>query len=321
MRSRQDISEAFSSDEIFVIDGAMSTALERLGCDLQDSLWTASILAKQPELIKQVHQNYFHAGADCGITCSYQASIPGLLEHGYSEAEAERLLRLSVQLLLDAGEEWWEKEGRDSGRRKPFCLASVGPYGAYLADGSEYRGNYGIEAKELEKFHRRRMEILWDAGADVLLMETFPSLEEAKITAAIAEKMDADYWISFSCKDGGHMNDGAAIETCAKVFAIGHPHCKCIGVNCIAPEYVEELIGRLKECCDLPIAVYPNSGEEYDPVTKAWHGGRGACPYDEYAKRWIAAGADAVGGCCRTVESHIQMIRAAAANRSLRNSR
>ena len=115
MRSRQDISEAFSSDEIFVIDGAMSTALERLGCDLQDSLWTASILAKQPELIKQVHQNYFHSGADCGITCSYQASIPGLLEHGYSEAEAERLLRLSVQLLLDAGEEWWEKEGRDSG--------------------------------------------------------------------------------------------------------------------------------------------------------------------------------------------------------------
>ncbi|MBQ7702919.1 MAG: homocysteine S-methyltransferase family protein, partial [Firmicutes bacterium] len=168
---RTTVEETILKTRIMVTDGAMSTALERLGCDLRDSLWTAKVLAQQPEMIKQVHMDYLRAGADCGITASYQATIPGLMARGYSEQEAEDLIARSVSAFLEARDEWWEAEGRDSGRAWPLCLGSAGPYGAYLADGSEYRGNYGISRKELREFHLRRAEILWEAGSDLLLFE------------------------------------------------------------------------------------------------------------------------------------------------------
>ena len=122
------------------------------GVSLNSKLWTAKILAEQPELIKQVHKNYFKAGADCGITCSYQASIPGLMENGYTLEEAENLIRSAVKIFCEARDEWWEEEGREAGRAWPLCLGAAGPYGAYLADGSEYRGNYGITDEQLKEF-------------------------------------------------------------------------------------------------------------------------------------------------------------------------
>ena len=157
-----------------MIDGAMSTALEGLGCSLRDSLWTAKILAEQPDKIRQVHRDYFVSGADCGITSSYQATIPGLMAKGYSEKHSEELIARSVMLFSEARDEWWEAKGKDAGRAWPLCLAGIGPYGAYLADGSEYRGNYGISRDELKEFHFRRAQILWETGADVLLFETQP---------------------------------------------------------------------------------------------------------------------------------------------------
>lgn len=291
-----------------VIDGSMSTALEQLGANLNSRLWTAKALAQTPELVKQVHLDYFRAGADCGITCSYQATIPGLMENGYSEAEAKDLIAQSVRIFLKAREEWWENEGKRSGRAYPLCLAGIGPYGAYLADGSEYRGKYGINREKLRAFHAERMEILWNAGADVLLIETQPSLEEAIVEARIAEELGADYWISFSCRDGQHINEGERIADCARAFAKGFPHLKMIGVNCTKPEYITELIGALKSATALPIAVYPNSGEEYDPLTKTWHGRPDARSFGDYALEYFRCGADAVGGCCTTVASHVQQV-------------
>ena len=158
-----------------------------------DLLWTAKILAEQPELIKQVHKDYFKAGADCGITCSYQASIPGLMENGYTLEEAENLIRSAVKIFCEARDEWWEEEGREAGRAWPLCLGAAGPYGAYLADGSEYRGNYGITDEQLKEFHKRRVELLHEAGADNILFETVPSLKEAKVEAEIAEEYGYDY--------------------------------------------------------------------------------------------------------------------------------
>ena len=160
---RITLQETLEKTGILVIDGSMSTALEALGCDLNDSLWTARVLAEQPDLVRQVHLNYFRAGADCSISSSYQATIPGLTARGYSTREAEDFIARSVELLLEARESWWQQEGRDSGRAMPLCLGAVGPYGAYLADGSEYRGNYGVSDDVLRQFHRRRMEILWEA--------------------------------------------------------------------------------------------------------------------------------------------------------------
>jgi homocysteine S-methyltransferase len=309
--TRVTLQETLARAGILVIDGSMSTALEQLGCDLNDSLWTARALAERPDLVRQVHLNYFRAGADCGITCSYQATIPGLTAKGYTPAQAEALIVRSVELFRQAREAWWEEAGRAAGRTYPLCLAGIGPYGAYLADGSEYRGNYGVSDQVLRDFHRRRMELLWGAGADLLLIETQPSLHEALLEAQIAEELGADYWISFSCRDGRRIHEGDTLRECAAALGQDHPHLRMIGVNCTPPQYVESLIGELKAGCSLPVAVYPNSGEQYDAVTKTWHGSRDGLRFGDYAHRWMRAGASAVGGCCRTVDSHVvEVVRA-----------
>ena len=308
---RVSLDDALKKAGILILDGSMSSALEALGCDLRDSLWTARALVECPGLVEQVHRDYFRAGADCGITCSYQATIPGLMAKGLSQMEAEEAIRQSVHIFRRAREAWWAAEGASAGRTYPLCLGSVGPYGAYLADGSEYRGNYGVSASFLRSFHRRRMELLWEAGSDLLLMETQPSLLEAQIQAEIAEEMGADYWISFSCRDGGHIHEGDSIQACARAFSRGYPHLKMLGVNCTPPEYILPLLEKLREATDLPLAVYPNSDEIYDPETKTWHSGGQGPSFREYAFGWMQAGARAVGGCCRTVASHIRQIVAA----------
>lgn len=302
------LSEILKANRIMIIDGSMSTALENLGANLNSDLWTAETLAHQPELVRQVHINYFRAGADCGITCSYQATILGLMKHSYTEQEAEEIITRSVQVFLDARNQWWESEGKNSGRSYPLCLAGIGPYGAYLADGSEYTGNYSIDSEALEKFHRRRIELLHDAGADILLFETQPSMSEVMIEAEIAEELNADYWVSFSCRDGKHINEGNNISECARKLSEGYPHLKMIGVNCTKPEYIVSLIHELKEATNLPIGVYPNSGEVYDPETKTWTHSEDMLDFGTYALSYMMAGASAVGGCCTTTEKHIMQV-------------
>ena len=216
---RTTLEETLAVSPLLVLDGAMSTPLENMGIDLNTKLWTAKVLADQPEMVKQVHKNYFKAGADCGITCSYQATVPGLMDIGYTKEQAEELIAKSVEIFLEAREEWWQEEGEKAGHTWPLCLASVGPYGAYLADGSEYRGHYEVSEETLYEFHKHRMELLWEAGADLLLLETQPSLREALVEAKIAEEMGADYWISFSCGDDKHINEGTKIAECARAFS------------------------------------------------------------------------------------------------------
>ncbi|MDO5476030.1 MAG: homocysteine S-methyltransferase [Eubacteriales bacterium] len=317
MSTYNTIQQIIEKNGIMVIDGSMSTALEHLGADLNSKLWTARALAESPDLVRQVHLDYFRAGADCGITCSYQATIPGLTANGYTQEEAERLIARSVEIFRVARQQWWEEEGKQAGRAWPLCLAGIGPYGAYLADGSEYRGRYGVSDEVLDRFHRRRMEILHEAGADILLIETQPSLHEALLAAGIAEEFGADYWISFSCMDEKHICEGDPIRACAKAFAKDHPHLQMIGVNCTKPAYIAGLVRELRAGLQdaagdggrmIPIGVYPNSGEEYDAVTKTWHGTGDARSFGEYAMDYMKAGADAVGGCCTTVASHVEQV-------------
>lgn len=194
------------------------------------------------------------------------------------------------------------------GRVYPLCLAGIGPYGAYLADGSEYRGNYGVSDEALRTFHKERMEILWNAGADILLIETQPSLREALIEAEIAEEMGADYWISFSCKDGHHIHEGNTIAECARMLSENHPGLKMIGVNCSKPEHIVSLIRDIKQETNLPVGVYPNSGDIYDPTTKTWEKVGGGASFEENALSYFEAGADAVGGCCTTTCTHIEQV-------------
>ena len=228
------------------------------------------------------------------------------MEAGCSEEEAEELIIRSVTLLKEARDQWWNEEGRKSGRPYPLCLASVGPYGAYLADGSEYTGNYSMDHDKLWNFHYRRMELLQQAGADILLIETQPALTEALVASEIAESLNADYWVSFTCLNGTHTCANDSVRECAQILSKDHPHLKMIGVNCTKPEYIVSLIGELKKGTDVPIGVYPNSGEIYDPVSKIWTSAETGMDFGSYAFSYMTAGADAAGGCCTTTCAHIR---------------
>src|SRR5574339_763097 len=200
-----------------VIDGALATELERRGCDLNDELWSARVLLEQPEIIKKVHFDYFMAGADCAISASYQATIEGFARRGLNREEALGLIQKSVLLAREARDEFWADASNRSGRARPFIAASVGPYGAYLADGSEYRGKYGLTEEELMDFHRPRLRALIGAGPDLLACETLPCLIEAQALAKLLREFpDAPAWISFTARDGEHVSDGQAFAECVR---------------------------------------------------------------------------------------------------------
>lgn len=304
---KTNLKEVQEQKDLIILDGAMATELEGKGLDLKDELWSAKVLAEQPQAIKEVHYDYFKSGADAGTSASYQASIKGFVKKGYSENEAKDLIAYSMELLLTARQEWWEKEGRESGRVVPLAVGSVGPYGAYLADGSEYTGNYQVSEKTLQNFHINRMEILNEAGAELIALETFPCLYEAVVCAQMMERIGVDYYISFSCRNSNQINDGSSIAECVKALA-GLKYLKAIGVNCTQPQFVWGIINNYRKLTNLPIVAYPNSGEAFDVDKKIWYGDMRQKTFGDHAKQWYEAGATMIGGCCRTTPKNINEI-------------
>ena len=299
---------------VFVIDGALATELERRGCDLKDDLWSAKILLERPEMIKQVHLDYFKAGADCAITASYQVTIQGLAKHGLNQSEAIALIQTSVRLAIEARDEFWAVEANRLGRPRPFVAASVGPYGAFLADGSEYRGHYGLSEKELMDFHRPRMKALIEAGADMLACETIPSLIEAQAIARLLREFpNTTAWISFTGRDERHISEGRSLADCIRELN-DHPQITALGVNCTSPKYVSALIRGAKTATEKPILVYPNSGQTYNATTNDWDGDPVLGSFEEAAREWYDSGARLIGGCCQTTPEDIRAIAGWARN-------
>ncbi|MFK2824726.1 homocysteine S-methyltransferase [Bacillus sp. B190/17] len=294
---------------MIVLDGAMATELERHGCDLNNSLWSAKVLMENPEIIKQVHMDYFNAGADCAITASYQATIEGFAQHGLCKEETLHLIQESVRIARDARDEFWNNLEHQGNRPKPIIAASVGPYGAFLADGSEYRGDYTVTEDELIAFHRWRMKALIDAGAEVLACETIPNMLEAKaIVRLLEEEFPGTYaWISFSAKDESRISSGIPIGECA-AWLDAHEQVAAIGINCTSPEYISPLIKETVQHTKKPIIVYPNLGEIYDASTKTWSGAPARESYESRIQEWYECGARLIGGCCRTKPENIKTI-------------
>jgi len=291
-----------------VIDGALATELERRGYDLKHDLWSAKILLEQPEAIQQLHYDYFKAGADCAITASYQATVAGFMKRGLNEDDAIALIQKSVKLAITARDEFWKDAVNRTGRLKPFVAASVGPYGAFLADGSEYRGNYGLTEQELMDFHRPRMQALIEAGADILACETIPCLVEAQAIAKLLREFpNTVAWISFSARDETHISEGQVFADCVKELE-DYPQIVAIGINCTSPRYIPALIREAKQATNKPVLVYPNSGEHYDAAKSDWDGQPVYESFGEEAKEWYNAGARLIGGCCRTTPEDIQVI-------------
>jgi homocysteine S-methyltransferase len=293
---------------VLVIDGALATELERRGHSLKDDLWSAKILIEQPKAIQQIHFDYFKAGADCAITASYQATIEGFAKRGLTRQEAVALIQKSVRLAKEARDEFWADTTNRAGRSKPFVAASVGPYGAFLANGEEYAGNYGLSEKELMDFHRPRMKLLIEAGADMLACETIPSLIEAQAIEKLLKEFPAiTAWISFSARDEKHISEGQSFADCVRSLE-NNPQISALGINCTSPNYIPSLIREGRKQTDKPILVYPNLGESYDAALNDWDGHPAVESFGTEAKTWYEAGARMIGGCCRTTPEDIRMI-------------
>lgn len=289
-----------------VIDGGVATELSRAGLDLSDELWSARVLIEQPEAIERVHAEYFRAGADVAITASYQASYEGFARRGLDAERTTAILRRSVELAMSARSRVLREMPRLE--RELLVAASVGPNGAVLHDGSEYRGDYGLDERALVDFHRDRFHVLADAGADLLACETIPSrLEAAALVRLLGERPSAKAWITFSCRDGRHTSAGDLIADCAR-WLDGVPQVVAIGANCVAPESVESLIREIATGTSKPIVVYPNSGETWDAAARCWVGT--ADRFTTYVPQWLKAGARWIGGCCRTTPDDIRLVRA-----------
>jgi homocysteine S-methyltransferase len=291
-----------------ILDGGLATELERRGCDLSDELWSARLLMDDPDLIRQVHLDYYWAGADCCTSASYQASIPGFMRRGLAAEQARELIRLSVQLVIEARDQFWSVPANRAGRLRPITAASAGPYGAYLADGSEYTGDYDLDEAGLAAFHRERWGLLAGSGADILACETIPSFAEARALAGLLDETPGVFaWFSFSCRDGLRISDGTPLAECAAYLA-PRDGVTAIGINCTPPHFIPDLIRAVTAVTDKPVIVYPNSGETYDPIAKCWLGEADPSEFGTFSREWRKLGAALIGGCCRTTPQHIRQI-------------
>jgi homocysteine S-methyltransferase len=285
-----------------VLDGGMSNQLESAGHDLNDELWSARLLAERPEAITEAHLAYFEAGADVAITASYQATFEGFAKRGIDREEAARLLAVSVELARRA-----VARARDRGVTRPLWVAaSAGPYGAMLADGSEYRGRYGLSVDELERFHRPRLEVLAAARPDVLALETVPDADEAAALLRAVRGLGVPAWLSYTV-DGTRTRAGQPLEE-AFAPAADADEIIAVGVNCCAPQHVDAAVEIAARVTGKPVIVYPNSGEAWDAEARAWRGRSTFTP--DQVLGWRDAGARLIGGCCRVGPEAITSIAA-----------
>ena len=294
------LTDALASGTL-VLDGGLSNQLGAAGHDLSDELWSARLLADQPEAIAEAHLAYYEAGADVAITSSYQATFEGFAKRGIKHDRAAELIALSVELAIDAAVD----AGRRGIGRPLYVAASVGPYGAMLADGSEYRGRYGLSVAELEAFHRPRLEVLDLVGPDVLAFETIPDADEAEALLRAVRGLRTPAWLSYSIA-GDRTRAGQPLEE-AFALAADADEIIAVGVNCSAPEDVEGAVEIAARVTGKPVVVYPNSGETWDANARAWTGRSTFTA--EQVEGWRASGARLIGGCCRVGPEAIASIR------------
>lgn len=296
------LTEALAAGPV-VLDGGLSNQLEAAGHDLSDALWSARLLAEEPEALVRAHQAYYEAGAQVAITASYQATFEGFARRGIGTRRAAELLGRSVELAREAA-----GRARADGVAGPlYVAASAGPYGAMLADGSEYRGRYGLSVAELERFHRPRLEVLAAARPDVLALETVPDADEARALLRAVRGLGVPAYLSYSVA-GGSTRAGQPL---AEAFAVAAEADEVIavGVNCCAPQDADGAVRLAARLTGKPVVVYPNSGESWDAGARAW---RGSAAFDaDRVAAWAADGAGLIGGCCRVGPAAIAAVAAA----------
>jgi len=297
--------------DMVVLDGALATQLEAMGLDISGKLWSAKHIAQNPSAIKQIHRNYLSAGSDVITTASYQATIPGLVQAGFSEAQAYELIVKTSLIAREAVDEFMRESGA---ARTPLVAASIGPYGAYLSDGSEYRGDYNLSADEFKAFHESRIRAVLDGGADLLAIETIPSFNETKAICGLLEQKFSEIccWISFTARNEREISDGTSLNELVEVLE-NSPNVLAYGFNCINEHLVGGLLENLKLAgATKPLVIYPNAGAVYDAKTQKWSDKPDENELLKYISKWRKLGVKLIGGCCQTTPNFI-----AALNKSL----
>ncbi len=283
-----------SQSKINKLDGGLSTALELNGNKLSTSLWTGELIRTAPNEITKAHLDFINAGAQIIITSSYQLSYIGCENRGWSTSQTDEALYKSTQLAIDAVSQ---------SKKAVKVAASVGPYGAALADGSEYRGNYGVGKSALRDFHARRIEVLIASNPDYLALETMPDTQEVEVLLDLLSDCPIPYWISYSCKEGNQTNAGQSFASAVDLAQSA----MAVGVNCTAPELITGLLSSASSA--VPYVVYPNSGRSWDAVGKVWIGTTQVGFADSLVKEWIDQGAEIIGGCCGIGPKEITSLR------------
>lgn len=300
----------FRAQGVVILDGGLATALEARGQDLDDPLWSARVLLDAPEEVSAVHRDYLAAGADCVATVTYQATFEGFGVRGLDDSDAAAAFERAVTLAVAARDAYWDQSSPGQGRQRPLVAASVGPYGAYLADGSEYTGDYAVDEDDLVAFHRRRWHLLAGSEADLLACETIPSLVETRaLLRLLGETPGRWAWMSFQCRDRTRLADGSPVAEAVRLCRAA-PRVAAVGFNCVPPS---RMLGLLQlassEAGDLPLLAYPNSGEAYDARTRTWDDAAEPWNPGTLARAWHQHGARLIGGCCRTTPDDIRRMR------------
>lgn len=304
------LNELLTRKQILVLHGPLGTELEYMGYDVSGKLWSAKYLLEKPEVIQELHEIYLNNGSNILTTSTYQATIPGLEAAGLNPEQAANIIRLTVQLANQARDNYWQRLSSEAQQQSVYPLISgdVGPYAAYLADGSEYTGQYGdATIQDLKDFHRIRIQLFLEQGVDMLALETIPNrLEVQALTELLSEEFpQVEAYMSFTAQEVGKISDGTAlkdvialVEDCPQILAVGF--------NCTQPRLFDELLQELRTLTMKPLATYPNSGETYDGTTQTWHHSHeGEGSLVEQSLHWIHLGAQIVGGCCRTRPAEI----------------
>lgn len=292
-----------------MLDGGLASELEFRGATLDDALWSARVLLESADRIRHLHFDYFQAGADVAIGASYQATYEGLAQKGLTKADSDWVFQNSIVLAQEARDQFKQEVGEKENRLPPVVAASIGPYGAFLADGSEYRGDYGLSKQALVQFHRARLKKLLSFQPDLLAIETIPCLVEAEaIIELLQETPTKTAYLSFSCRDGQSLSSGEPFAA-AVDLALSCPQLIAVGINCTAPELISPLLKSVPSSPAIPFLVYPNKGESWDAQRKCWVPTKNASSLNEKVEEWYELGARIIGGCCRVRPADISEMR------------
>ena len=306
-------SSSLDTAKVLLLDGGVSTHLRDL-CDHDNDpelqgpwypdLWSSSLLLTPQgrQVIIKGHKDWLAiGGSNILTTVTYQLhSMSGIVD----ETKMKQMLQDGVQLAQQAIQQQQQQQQQQqhdsvtstlANTTPYYVVASIGCYGAILADGSEYTGHYGTSQSEqdLMDFHRIKTTILLQQKPDGIALETVPCIVEVRAFILLLKELKQQQmllpacWISLACRNDQELNDGSRLEEALQAMDDLDPNATiihAIGVNCCDSMHIPSLVKIIARFLAAKaklkvntrgIVIYPNSGEEWDANAKTWKEGTG----------------------------------------------